>query len=146
MKSQDLDLLQKQRKEKGIPPCWCQQRVIRRAERFKSSTAITPLPDVCHLHGDTARPRARGEHPNIPSVALTNTCPPQRAAGRWKVRVLLLGSGGGHSSASRDHSAHFSPPMHNLLCSTSFKVHPCRKSPALWDALPTQPGWNLWGY
>lgn len=41
--------------------------VIRRAERFKSSIAITPLPDACHLHGDTgcstpAHPRARGEH------------------------------------------------------------------------------------
>lgn len=29
--------------------------VIRRAERFKSSIAITPLPDACHLHRDTER-------------------------------------------------------------------------------------------
>lgn len=29
--------------------------VIRRAERFKSSIAITPLPDACHWHRDTER-------------------------------------------------------------------------------------------
>lgn len=66
MKSRDLDLLQKQTKKKRNSPMLMPAEVIRRAERFKSSIAITPPPDACHLHGDMgcstlARPRAREE-------------------------------------------------------------------------------------
>lgn len=80
MKSQDLDLLQKQHKEKGIPPCWCQQRVIRRAERFKSSIAITPLTLIRRLPlarrhralSPSSSQSQRGTwHPHIPPAALT---------------------------------------------------------------------------
>lgn len=66
MKSYDLDLLQKQTKKKRNSPMLMPAEVIKRAERFKSSIAITPPLDTCHLHGDTgcstlACRRARGE-------------------------------------------------------------------------------------
>lgn len=151
MKSQDLDLLQKQHKEKGIPPCWCQQRS---SEELKGLSLPLPSPP-CQTPATctetrSAQPRRsqsqRGTRPpNIPSAASTNTCPPQRAAGRWKLRALLLGFGGGHGSASRDSSAHFSPHIHNHFCLTSFNLasnnlHPSRESTPSWDVLPTQPG------
>lgn len=95
MKSQDLDLLQKQPKEKGIPPCWCQQRVIRRAERFKSSIAITPLPDVCHLHGDTEPQHVPEPEGNMasqhPISSLDKHLPSTK--GCWKVEIEALAAG-----------------------------------------------------
>lgn len=95
MKSQDLDLLQKQHKEKGIPPRWCQQRVIRRVERFKSSIAITPLPDACHLHGDTEPrhiPEPEGNTASQhPISSLDKHLPSTK--GCWKVETEGLAAG-----------------------------------------------------
>lgn len=89
MKSYDLDLLQKQTKKKRNSPMLMPAEVIRRAERFKYSIAITPLPDACHLRRVT-----RGAQPcHIPepegntralAAALANPCPLQRAAERQR--------------------------------------------------------------
>lgn len=51
MKSQDLDLLQKQTKKKGIPPCWCQQRS---SEELKGLSLPLPSPPRAAM-GHSAR-------------------------------------------------------------------------------------------
>lgn len=122
------------------------------SEELKGSSLPLPSPP-CHLHGDAQpwhMPEPEGSTASQhPTSSLDKQLPSTK--GCWKLQIEGFAAGGGHSSASRDSSAPFPPPIHSHLCPTSFSLassnlHPSRKSPALWDALPTQPGWNLWGY
>lgn len=111
-KSQDLDLLQKQPKKKGIPPCWCQQRS---SEELKGLSLPLPPAPARHL------PLARGAQPwsqrgtRHPSSGLDKHLPSTKRCWKTKRRISLLGSGGGHSLASKDSSSHFSPLTQHLI-------------------------------
>lgn len=124
--------------------------VIRRAERFKSSIAISPGQTPAIGTGTQgAQPWSQREH-DTPAAALTNTCPPQSTAKRqkegfpswgleedtvWPTEILLPISPNSSNNCCCPTSLNLAPD--NPCPSTS---HTCRGSSASWEALPNLLG------